>query len=87
VKDPRTRQTVDALGRTVKEKAPEVPEAAAAAAAAIKDKIQVRRGPGAPVRREPDVDSDPALSADPGRDWTDEGGATPAGPATPSTGA
>lgn len=26
--------------------------------------------------------SDPALSAEPGHDWTDEGGATESGPAT-----
>lgn len=31
---------------------------------------------------EPDLVSDPALSDAQGHDWTDEGGATPTGPAT-----
>ena len=31
---------------------------------------------------EPDTGSDPGLDADTGSDWSDEGGATPAGPAT-----
>ena len=31
---------------------------------------------------DPDVESDPALDDDQGSDWTSEGGATPAGPAT-----
>lgn len=30
----------------------------------------------------PDVDSDPARDDTEGQDWSDEGGATPAGPAT-----
>lgn len=30
--------------------------------------------------------SDPALATDPGHDWTDEGGATPSGPATSTDG-
>jgi hypothetical protein len=30
----------------------------------------------------PDVHSDPALTDRDGQDWSDEGGATPAGPAT-----
>jgi hypothetical protein len=30
----------------------------------------------------PDVSSDPALTDQNGQDWSDEGGATPAGPAT-----
>lgn len=29
-----------------------------------------------------DLESDPAHNVDPGRDWADEGGATPEGPAT-----
>lgn len=29
-----------------------------------------------------DVESDPAKSAEEGADWSDEGGATPSGPAT-----
>jgi hypothetical protein len=38
--------------------------------------------PGKPVSAARDVDSDPALSDQAGQDWSDEGGATPAGPAT-----
>ena len=38
--------------------------------------------PGAPVRVARDVGSDPALTDQEGQDWSDEGGATPAGPAT-----
>jgi hypothetical protein len=30
----------------------------------------------------PDIESDPALNDRTGQDWSDEGGATPAGPAT-----
>jgi len=86
VNDPRTRQVVGDLGKTVKEKAPEASEAAVAAAASLKDKIHLRSGDSKrnAVAHEPDVESDPALSADPGRDWTDEGGATPVEPATSS---
>ncbi|MGH3652214.1 hypothetical protein [Glutamicibacter sp.] len=40
--------------------------------------VRSRRGPGAV----PDIVSDPALSDQIGYDWTDEGGATPLGPAT-----
>ncbi|WP_172627319.1 hypothetical protein [Zafaria cholistanensis] len=86
MKDPRTRQTLGDIGKTVKEKAPEASEAAVAAAASLKDKIHLRKGgaPDASVARESDVESDPALAAEPGRDWTDEGGAMPAEPATAS---
>ena len=38
--------------------------------------------PGTSVPVAPDVRSDPALSDQDGQDWSDEGGATPAGPAT-----
>ena len=38
--------------------------------------------PGTPVTVAPDVHSDPALTDQHGQDWSDEGGATPAGPAT-----
>jgi hypothetical protein len=38
--------------------------------------------PGTPVPTAPDVHSDPALTDRDGQDWSDEGGATPAGPAT-----
>ena len=86
VKDPRTRRTLGDLGKTVKEKAPEASEAAAAAVVSLKDKIHLRSGEakGTSVAHEPDVESDPALSADLGHDWTDEGGATPTEPATSS---
>ena len=86
MKDPRTRQAVGDLGKTVKEKAPEASEAAVAAAASLKDKLHLRGGDQKrnAAAHEPDVESDPALSADLGRDWTDEGGATPSEPATSS---
>lgn len=38
--------------------------------------------PGTPLSAAGDVDSDPALTDQDGQDWSDEGGATPAGPAT-----
>ncbi len=38
--------------------------------------------PGTPVPAARDVNSDPALTDQDGQDWSDEGGATPAGPAT-----
>ncbi|MET3809980.1 hypothetical protein [Arthrobacter sp. UYEF3] len=39
-------------------------------------------GADAAVHSASDVDSGPALSDEAGQDWSDEGGATPAGPAT-----
>lgn len=38
--------------------------------------------PGTPAPGARDVHSDPALTDQTGQDWSDEGGATPAGPAT-----
>lgn len=38
--------------------------------------------PGTPEPAARDVHSDPALTDQTGQDWSDEGGATPAGPAT-----
>ena len=38
--------------------------------------------PGTPAPAAGDVHSDPALTDQTGQDWSDEGGATPAGPAT-----
>ncbi|GIU55993.1 hypothetical protein [Arthrobacter sp. NicSoilC12] len=38
--------------------------------------------PGTPAPAARDVHSDPALTDQIGQDWSDEGGATPAGPAT-----
>jgi hypothetical protein len=43
-------------------------------------RISTESGP-APENHE-DTTSDPALSDDPGHDWSDEGGATTSGPAT-----
>lgn len=37
---------------------------------------------GSAASSAPDVESDPALNDQQGQDWSDEGGATPAGPAT-----
>ena len=88
---------VAAATETVKDKAPEVSEhlgeAARRAGTVISSAVHRDAGhvgtsaatPGThpthvPVAR--DVDSDPALSDRDGQDWSDEGGATPAGPAT-----
>ena len=38
--------------------------------------------PGTPAPAARDVQTDPALTDQTGQDWSDEGGATPAGPAT-----
>ncbi|AIX99918.1 hypothetical protein ART_0320 [Arthrobacter sp. PAMC 25486] len=46
----------------------------------------MQNGPATvPSKDAQDVESDPALNDEAGQDWTDEGGATPAGPATSST--
>lgn len=42
------------------------------------DTTQTDVGPGG---ADDDVESDPAKGADDGADWSDEGGATPSGPA------
>ena len=89
---------VAAAAETVKDKAPEVSEhlgeAARRAGTVISSAVhrdaghestsaaQGTRTPGAPVPVARDVGSDPALSDQEGQDWSDEGGATPAGPAT-----
>ena len=44
--------------------------------------VQRTATPGTPVPAARDVNSDPALTDQDGQDWSDEGGATPAGPAT-----
>ncbi|QDY89545.1 hypothetical protein E7Y32_04450 [Arthrobacter sp. UKPF54-2] len=73
---------VAAATEAVKEKAPEVSsqltEAARRAGTVISS--AVRRDDSADVPA--DVSSDPALNDTTGQDWSDEGGATPAGPAT-----
>lgn len=73
---------VAAATEAVKEKAPEVSsqltEAARRAGTVISS--AVRRDDAADVPA--DVASDPALNDTTGQDWSDEGGATPAGPAT-----
>ena len=73
---------VAAATEAVKEKAPEVSsqltEAARRAGTVISS--AVRRDDAADVPA--DVSSDPALNDTTGQDWSDEGGATPAGPAT-----
>lgn len=46
----------------------------------------MQNGPATvPIEGSQDVESDPALNDEVGQDWTDEGGATFAGPATSST--
>ena len=73
---------VAAATEAVKEKAPEVSsqltEAARRAGTVISS--AVRRDDAADVPA--DVVSDPALNDTTGQDWSDEGGATPAGPST-----
>ncbi|PVZ60263.1 YtxH domain-containing protein [Arthrobacter sp. H-02-3] len=75
-----------AAAETVKDKAPEVSgqltEAARRAGTVIGSAVHRDAGPemSAPVAA--DVQSDPALTDQDGQDWSDEGGATPAGPAT-----
>jgi hypothetical protein len=83
---------VAAATEAVKEKAPELPgqltEAARRASTVIGSAIHrdsaehnnSHRKTAPPAT--PDVESDPALNDREGQDWSDEGGATPAGPAT-----
>ena len=89
---------VAAAAETIKDKAPEVSEqlgeAARRAGTVISSAVHREAGHGstsaatpgtatpgtAPTAR--DVHSDPALTDREGQDWSDEGGATPAGPAT-----
>ncbi len=85
---------VAAAAETIKDKAPEVSEqlgeAARRAGTVISSAVHRDAGhgsttaatPGTPVPAARDVDSDPALTDQDGQDWSDEGGATPAGPAT-----
>ncbi|MCX6498604.1 MAG: hypothetical protein NTU93_07350 [Arthrobacter sp.] len=87
---------VAASTEAVKEKAPDVSsqlgEAARRAATVISSAVHrddgAVSGAAAPVKTPAaagtpfDVGSDPALNDEVGRDWSDEGGATPAGPAT-----
>ena len=94
--NPKTQEAVHHVEETVKAKAPDVGHKVADAAAAVKDKLQPSHRQSASAGQgyggeggtdfgagtEPDHLSDPALADETGRDWTDEGGATPAGPAT-----
>src|SRR6478752_2326285 len=85
---------VAAAAETVKDKAPEVSEqlgeAARRAGTVISSAVHRDAGhgstsaatPGAPAPAARDVQTDPALTDQTGQDWSDEGGATPAGPAT-----
>lgn len=85
---------VAAAAETVKDKAPEVSEhlgeAARRAGTVISSAVHRDAGhgstsaatPGTPAPAARDVHSDPALTDQTGQDWSDEGGATPAGPAT-----
>ena len=85
---------VSAAAAAVKDKAPEVSEqlteAARRATTVLSSVVHHDSGHGnasggaAPKTSVPvvrDVRSDPALTDQDGRDWSDEGGATPAGPA------
>ena len=85
---------VAAAAETIKDKAPEVSEqlgeAARRAGTVISSAVHRDAGhgsttaatPGTPTPAARDVASDPALTDQDGQDWSDEGGATPAGPAT-----
>ena len=85
---------VAAAAETVKDKAPEVSEhlgeAARRAGTVISSAVPRDAGhgstsaatPGTPAPAARDVHSAPALTDQTGQDWSDEGGATPAGPAT-----
>ena len=85
---------VAAAAETVKDKAPEVSEhlgeAARRAGTVISSAVHRDAGhgstsaatPGTPAPAARDVQTDPALTDQTGQDWSDEGGATPAGPAT-----
>ena len=95
-RNPKTQDAVHHVEETVKAKAPGVGQKVTDAAAAVKDKLQPSRrspasaeqgygegaGPDYGSGTGSDHLSDPALADETGRDWTDEGGATPAGPAT-----
>ena len=46
-----------------------------------KEKPETAESDAGPQEADDDVQSDPAKGADDGADWSDEGGATPSGPA------
>ncbi len=79
---------VAAAAEAVKDKAPEVAdqltEAARRAGAAIGSAVhrETPEGTHSADAARSDVQSDPALTDEQGSDWSDEGGATPSGPAT-----
>ncbi|HEY8753184.1 MAG TPA: hypothetical protein VIM40_06020 [Arthrobacter sp.] len=80
------QDTVSAATEAMKEKAPEVAdqlgEAARRAATVIGAAVHHDAEPNIGKTIASDVESDPALNDSQGQDWSDEGGATPAGPAT-----
>jgi hypothetical protein len=83
---------VAAATEAVKDKAPDVPgqltEAARRAGTVISSAVHRDSTENVSTHRRttnpgtPDVGSDPALNDQDGQGWSDEGGATPAGPAT-----
>ncbi len=79
---------VAAASEAVKEKAPELTdqlaEAARRAGSAIGSAVhrEAPEGTDGAAAAGSDVQSDPALTDEQGSDWSDEGGATPSGPAT-----
>ena len=83
-KNPRTQRTINDIGETVKEKAPEVGHKVSSAASSVVDKARGKEH-GKDTEVSGDHVSDPALSTSTGNDWSDEGGATPSGPAVPSS--
>lgn len=87
-RSPAVQHQVHDATEAVKEKAPDVVDKVtslarkAAAAAGIGSASGEPRSWDSAAARRGDVISDPARNSDAGHDWTDEGGATPAGPAT-----
>ncbi|MDD1475968.1 hypothetical protein [Arthrobacter sp. H16F315] len=76
------QDTVSAAAGAVKDKAPEVTEQLGEAARRAGTVIVSAVRSDAPKGTTADVESDPALNDQHGQDWSDEGGATPAGAAT-----
>ncbi|MCB5281199.1 hypothetical protein BJQ89_00940 [Arthrobacter sp. ES1] len=76
------QDTLSAAAGAVKDKAPEVTEQLGEAARRAGTVIVSAVRSDAPKGTTADVESDPALNDQHGQDWSDEGGATPAGAAT-----
>ncbi|MCG2620524.1 hypothetical protein LVY72_01200 [Arthrobacter sp. I2-34] len=78
--DPRTQEKIAGAKESVKDLVPEVKERLHVAG--HKAEGAAAGSSSAVPKTEPDVQSDPAHRDTLGSDWSDEGGATPGGPAT-----